>query len=272
MVPTRNNRGAGHENGSVESPHGHLKTRIQQALLMRGSNDFTHVAAYQDFISDVVVQHNRRNAKAVTEERSALQVLPLHRAPDYTELSVVVSSSSTIDVRRVTYSVPSRLQGETLHIHLHDNRLACYLGHVPVIELKRLYPTGGARARLIDYRHVIHSLVKKPQAFRHSVLRNELLPSVEFHAIWHTLDRTLSPKEACKVMVGLLHIAAQEDCEQALARWVLSAFNEGTSVSLSQLQRRFTKSTVVIPDVVIIQHTLAYYDQCIPSQQEVVHA
>jgi hypothetical protein len=272
MIPTRNNRGAGHENGSVESPHGHLKKRIQQALLMRGSNDFTHAGAYQDFISDVVAQHNRRNAKAVTEERSALQALPLHRAPDYTEISVVVSSSSTIDVRRVTYSVPSRLQGETLHIHLYDNRLACYLGHVPVIELKRLHPTGRARGRLIDYRHVIHSLVKKPQAFRHSMLRNELLPSVEFHAIWHALDGSLSPKEACKVMVGLLHIAAQEDCEQALARWVLAALREGKSVSLSQLQSRFTKSAIAIPDVVITQHVLAYYDQCIPGQQEVTHA
>jgi len=272
MIPTRNKRGAGHENGSVESPHGHLKTRIQQALLIRGSSDFTHVGAYQDFVSDVVGQHNRRNAKAVTEERSALQALPLHRAADYTELSVVVSSSSTIDVRRVTYSVPSRLQGETLHIHLYDNRLACYLGHVPIIELKRLHPTGSTRARLIDYRHVIHSLVKKPQAFRHSVLRNELLPSVEFHAIWHELDRTLSPKEACKVMVGLLHIAAQGDCEQVLAQWVLSALNEGKSITLSQLQRRFTKSTVIVPDVVIIQHTLSYYDQCIPSRWEVTHA
>ncbi len=272
MVPTRNNRGAGHENGSVESSHGHLKTRIRQALLMRGSNDFTHAGAYQDFISDVVIQHNRRNAKAVIEERSALQALPLHRAPDYTELSVVVSSSSTIDVRRVTYSVPSRLQGESLHIHLYDNRLACYLGHIPVIELKRLYPTGSTRARLIDYRHVIHSLAKKPQAFRHSMLRSELLPSVEFHAIWHTLDNTLSPKEACKVMVGLLHLAAKEDCEQVLAQWVLSALSEGKSISLSQLQRRFTRSTVTIPDVVITQHALAYYDQYIPNQREIAHA
>ncbi len=271
MIPTRNNRGVGHENGSVESPHGHLKIRIQQALLMRGSHDFTHAAAYQDFIDDVVVQHNRRNAKAVTEERSALQALPLHRAADYTELSVVVSSSSTIEVRRVTYSVPSRLQGETLHIHLYDNRLACYLGHTPIIELKRLHPTHGTRARLIDYRHVIHSLAKKPQAFRHSILRNELLPSVEFHAIWHTLDGTLSPKESCKVMVGLLHIAAQANCEQALAQWVLSILNEGKSVSLTQLQGRFTPSTVIIPQVVISQHSLAHYDRCIPGQQEINH-
>jgi hypothetical protein len=36
MTATRNNRGKGHENGSSESPHGHLKRRIEQALLLRG--------------------------------------------------------------------------------------------------------------------------------------------------------------------------------------------------------------------------------------------
>jgi hypothetical protein len=47
MVATRNNPGAKHENGCVESPHGHLKRRIQQALLIRGSNDFKSVLDYQ---------------------------------------------------------------------------------------------------------------------------------------------------------------------------------------------------------------------------------
>ena len=28
MEPTRNNRGVAHENGSIESPHGHLKQAI----------------------------------------------------------------------------------------------------------------------------------------------------------------------------------------------------------------------------------------------------
>lgn len=272
MIATRNNRGAGHENGSVESPHGHLKRRIQQALLLRGSCDFAHAEAYQDFIDDVVQQHNRRNAKAIAEERGALQPLPLHRAADYTELSVVVSRSSTIDVRRVTYTVPSRLQGETLHVRLYDNRLACYLGHIPVIELKRLYPQGNARARLVDYRHVIHSLVKKPQAFRHSALRKELLPSLGYHVIWHALDAQLSPKEACKVMVGLLHLAAQEDCEQALAQYVLELLDEDKQIVLSQLQRQFKKRITPLPDIVVVQHPLAHYNHWIPKQPEVVHA
>src|SRR5277367_5216793 len=39
MEPSRNNRGVAHENGSIESPHGHLKLSIRDALLMRGSRD-----------------------------------------------------------------------------------------------------------------------------------------------------------------------------------------------------------------------------------------
>lgn len=272
MTATRNNRGVGHENGSIESPHGHLKRRIQQALLLRGSKDFMHVDAYQAFIDEVVQQHNRRNAKTIAEERRALQPLPLHRAADYTELNVVVSSSSTIDVRRVTYSVPSRLQGETLHVRLHDNRLACYLGHAHVIDLKRLYPQGNARARQINYRHVIHSLAKKPQAFRHSALRKELLPSLEYHRIWHALDSQLPPKEACKVMVGLLHLAAQEDCEQALAQCVLESLDDNKSIILSQLQRRFKKHMTPVPDIAVTQHPLAHYNAWIPTELEVINA
>jgi hypothetical protein len=40
MLPTRNNRGLAHENGSIESPHGHLKRALEDGLLLRGSRDF----------------------------------------------------------------------------------------------------------------------------------------------------------------------------------------------------------------------------------------
>jgi hypothetical protein len=44
MSATRNNRGKGHENGSVETAHGHLKSRLHQMLELRGSYDFESVA------------------------------------------------------------------------------------------------------------------------------------------------------------------------------------------------------------------------------------
>src|SRR6266480_3662641 len=36
MMPTRNNLGVAHENGSIESSHGHLKKALRDALLLRG--------------------------------------------------------------------------------------------------------------------------------------------------------------------------------------------------------------------------------------------
>lgn len=45
MTPSRNNRGVAHENGSVESAHGHLKKIVRDALLMRGSAAFDDLAA-----------------------------------------------------------------------------------------------------------------------------------------------------------------------------------------------------------------------------------
>jgi transposase InsO family protein len=36
MTPSRNNRGLAHENGAIESPHGHLKKVLADELLLRG--------------------------------------------------------------------------------------------------------------------------------------------------------------------------------------------------------------------------------------------
>lgn len=53
MVPTRNNRGVAHENGSIESRHGHVKDRIDQALMLRGSSDFATLEVYRAFVASV---------------------------------------------------------------------------------------------------------------------------------------------------------------------------------------------------------------------------
>jgi hypothetical protein len=47
MEPTRNNTGIDHENGSIESSHGHLKKTVEDGVLMRGSRDFVDLAAHR---------------------------------------------------------------------------------------------------------------------------------------------------------------------------------------------------------------------------------
>jgi hypothetical protein len=76
MQGTRNNRGQGHENGSVESAHRYLKEAIDQGLMLRGHRDFDDLAAYEAFIREVVTRRNGRNNAAFRIERERLIELP----------------------------------------------------------------------------------------------------------------------------------------------------------------------------------------------------
>jgi len=273
LLPTRNNRGKGHENGAIESPHGHIKRRIKQGLLLRGSNDFESVDAYQQWLASIVGQHNKRNAKALSVERPCLQALPIYKTTDFTEVMARVSSSSTIDVRRVTYTVPSQLKGEYLRVHLYHDRLNCFFGATHVIKLARTYAGKTQRARQVDYRHVIHSLMKKPQAFRYSQLRDDLLPTDHYRQIWQYVNQLLSAKAACKFIVGLLDLAAKHDCETVLANTELEQIAQGKTLSLSHLKQSYSRSEVTVRNVIVRQHDLASYDNLLSSySQEVSRA
>src|SRR5207302_6321232 len=79
MTPSRNNRGLAHENGVIESAHGHLKNVLRDELLLRGSRDFADLAAYRRFVDEVVGRRNARNRKRIEIERAALKPLPERR-------------------------------------------------------------------------------------------------------------------------------------------------------------------------------------------------
>jgi transposase InsO family protein len=131
MRPSRNNAGVAHENGAIEGPHGHLKRAIADALRMRASRDFDDLAAYRRFIDEIVSRHNARHAKRVDVERAALQPLPDRRTCDYEEVVVRVTSSGGFTLRKVFYTVPSRLIGHQLRVRLYDERLDVLMEGVP---------------------------------------------------------------------------------------------------------------------------------------------
>jgi hypothetical protein len=274
MTATRNNRGCAHENGSVEGPHGHLKRRLRQALELRGSCDFATVEEYQHFIDSVVERHNRRHKEAIDVERQFLQALPSYRACDFEETTACVTTSSTIVVQNVTYSVPSRLMGHRLRIHLYDDRLVCYLGNDQALTVTRMRAQGKTRKRCIDYRHLIHSLARKPQAFRYSVIRDDLLPTPVYKEIWRLLDERCAAHHACKLIVGLLKLAADYACEDTLGESVLHLLKSGQIPSLGDLERRYAPaSQKSVPPLAVIQHALSTYNELLPSfSQETSHA
>jgi len=261
IEPTRNNKGVAHENGSIESPHGHIKRRIEQALLLRESNNFKDAREYQVFIDGVVASHNRRNAKEAEFEKGYLQKLPSYKTTDFTEMVVKVHSSSTVEIKNVTYSVPSKLCRETLRAHIYHDRIDLYFGCEKVFELARVYGRNGARKKVIDYRHVIHALRKKPQAFRYSQIRLELLPSEEFRSIWKHVDMTMKPRVSCKFIVSLLYLADEYDCEAAVADHVIRLIHEQKPLSITEIEQKYRgKSANGIPDMEVTQHSLQDYD------------
>lgn len=158
MTPSRNNTGLAHENGAIESAHGHLKKTLADALLLRGSRDFDDLAAYRRFVDEIVGRRNARLAPRIEAERAALQALPGRRTADYEEVLVTVTSSSGFVLRKVFYSVPSRLIGHRLRVRLYDDRLEVYLGGTLQMTLVRgrAHPNG-KHGHVIDYRHVIHA-------------------------------------------------------------------------------------------------------------------
>lgn len=105
---TRNNRGVSHENGAIECAHGSFKRRLAQALKLRGSTDFASIKDYQTFLNKITERLNKRCKTRFEEEQSVLQALPSERFMDYSELSLKVTRSSTLEIKRVLYTVPSR--------------------------------------------------------------------------------------------------------------------------------------------------------------------
>ena len=91
-----------------------------------------------------------------------MRPLPARRLAEYREYSPVVSSQSLIRVRKHAYSVPSRLIGHTLRVELYESHLKVYLGREFLFYLPRLR---GDRGALVDFRHVITPLLRKPGAF-----------------------------------------------------------------------------------------------------------
>ena len=137
MTPTRNNTGVAHENGAIESQHGHLKRTVIQALLLRGSADFESLEAYRGWIADLIGRRNARRAKMVQLECAALQPLPPGRTTDYDEATVFVTSSSGFVLRKVFYTVPSRLIGFRMKVRIYDDRLECFVGQSLTLALRR---------------------------------------------------------------------------------------------------------------------------------------
>jgi hypothetical protein len=204
LEPSTNNVGEAHENGDVEQSHHRFKLAVDQALRVRGKRDFADRPAYTHFLQELVRRRNLTREVRWAEERQTLRPLPTMPLGLCRELRVAVTCFSTIQVLANTYSVPSRLIGNTLTVRVHAETIDAYHGTAHLLTTARLIGKGQHR---IDYRHVIWSLVRKPGAFANYRYRDDLFPTLIFRRAYDALQKA-APKQADRHYVRLLHLAA----------------------------------------------------------------
>jgi transposase InsO family protein len=261
MEPTRNNRGVAHENGGIESPHGHLKLAIRDALLMRGTIDFEDLTAYRSFLDEIVGRKNARNRQRIDAERAVLRPLPDNRTADYEQELVYVSTSGGFVLRKVFYTVPSRLIRHRPRARLFDDRVELFVGGTRVLTLVRGRPgRDGKHGHVIDYRHVIHALRRKPMALLNLVYRDQLWPREAYRHMFDHLCERLSERAACKLMVELLSIAHDRACEAQLAALLTEDLAADRLPDLNLLRGRFAPDLASLPEVSVHLTPLTVYE------------
>lgn len=269
MIASRNNAGIAHENGAIEGPHGHLKRAIEDALLLRGTRSFDDLTAYRRFIDELVGRRNARNAKRIDAERATLGKLPERRSADYEELVVRVASSGGFTLRKVFYTVPSRLIGHRLRIRLHDDRLEVFLGGTHLMTLPRGRAcASGKHDQVVNYRHVIHALRRKPMALLNLVYRDRLFPREAYRRIFDLLIDRLPERQACRITVEILALAHDRGCESELADALSVCLESRTLPDMAALRARFAPDPARVPEVVVNLVPLQAYEALIGVNSE----
>ena len=110
---------------------------------MRGCRDFASEAAYDQFVAEMLTKANDPRTTKVTKELAVMRELPPTRLCEYDEVECRVCSHSTIRVKRVTYSVPTRFINRRLRARVYEQRLEVYHGTEQMARIARAWPANG---------------------------------------------------------------------------------------------------------------------------------
>ena len=253
IQPSRNNPGESNENGSIEKSHDLFKNAVDQQLMLRGSRDFESIEHYKRFLNTLCLQRNQFKNGKLKEEIQFLLPLPNDRWYSPKQIPVTVSPASTVHILGVPYSVPSRLIALSLRASVFPDKIDLFYGHYRIQQMPKI-----ESGFLIDYRHIIDSLIRKPGAFKHYQYQAALFPRVSFRAAYDSFCKA-NPVNGHKDYLKLLWLAKQHGeslvntaTELLLAENILPIANE-----IIPLLDRPTRT----PTVYIQEPNLLDYDQ-----------
>ena len=259
VVPSRNNPGVSHENGSVEKSNDLLKNAIRQQLMLRGSNNFSDQRQYEQFISQLIASRNSRRVKKFEEELSLLKSLPYKKYYSPLILEATVSRFSTVRLLKVTYSVPSRLIGYKLRAYIYHSEIKVYYDQTLVQTMPQIKAGGEAS---INYRHIICSLVRKPGAFSNYYYREHLFPSSTFRTAHDMLIKHY-PINGAKQYLQILQLAAigsESEVQKVIALLIANNKTRVLTEVRDLLEVSNQTKNKSIPEVKVIAPSLGDYD------------
>ena len=258
--------GKAHEKGDIEQRHYRLKRTLDQALLLRGSRDFSSREEYHEFVRNLFGQLCASRQQRLAEEMPLLKPLPTQRVDDCKKFLVKVGPSSTIRVLHNTYSVSSGLIGEWVDVRVHAEYLEVWYGQKKMETVSRIR---GEYKYAINYRHIIDWLVRKPGAFDQYRYRQDLFPATTFRLVYDRL-RQETPARADKQYLGILHLAARRSergVENALRHLLEKGIPITPDAVCALLDTQGAEKTV--PDVRVPAIPLSVYDAVL-SRKEVL--
>ncbi len=172
-----------------------------------------------------------------------------------------VTSSGGFTLRKVFYTVPSRLIGHRLRVRLYDDHLDVFIGATLLMTLPRgRASSSGKHDQVVDYRHVIHALKRKPMALMRLVYRDQLFPREAYKRAFDLLVERLPERQACRIMVELLGLAHERGCERELAEELAACLEAGDLPDLNLLRIRFAPDPASLPHVAVQLESLQAYD------------
>lgn len=265
MKASHTTPGRGHENGDVEQSHYRFKQAVDQELLLRGSRDFESRESYDEFLRRMLHRRNGLRRERLAEEVKTLRALPERRLEAFSKESLKVSRNSTINVRDNIYSVPSQLIGERVEVRIYGAHLEVWYAGELVERMERLR---GESKAAINYRHVIHSLVKKPGAFAHYRYQACLFPRMIFRLAYDEL-RSSAPERADRDYLWMLKLAADES-EDRVAEALNGMIKRGEVISLERVRELVSVASETpggLPQVIIEATPLESYDQLLNDEE-----
>ena len=212
----------------------------------------------------MIDERNAGREARLSEERTLLRPLPVRALPTYREAEMTVGRWGIIRVAKKPYSLPSRLIGHRVKVSLFADHLEVHYRGELVARPERV---SGDGLEGIDYRHLVHSLVRKPGAFRRYVYREALFPTLTFRRAYDVLAER-SERWADLEYVRILHLAATTmECEVEAA---LAASLDAGAVPEYELVKSRVKPAAPLsaPPVRVRLPDLTAYDALLLGNRE----